>query len=534
MSLSVDVDGDVHDVGPAAPLRLPVFNDWFSPSSPTSTSPSASGAAAASIPSARAKMRWGLWSPNDAEWMQLVQDNYDKHHRLMGPVRGDGEPPLIPLKIHHIWLGSPLPEAFARLRESWLARHVGHSGQGRGQERSNGSSTPWEVRLWTDADINAFGLENRGAFDAAQNFGQKSDILRYEILLRHGGLYVDVDFLCLDSFDDLHRRYEFYAGVSNTGTFELNNGLIGCRPGHPIMRDIVNRIKDSCCCSQPSSTPPSHPHPPISSSSSVAAAAAAALSYGVGASGGVADAGGDGGGRGTTVGDPLSALMGALGEEGGGGGLLAGLLGGDDRASLRQAVEVEADSATETIVKTGPGVFTRAVMAWMVSSATGEDGATPPATTGDSGTSSTAEEDIFHSAGTAARDTARVPGSDVLGGGGGGSDGSGGATFGTSSFCSPNRRRADNNTTVTAAPAAAAAAAVATLAATPPAMILPPSYLYPVPNNAAAAKAGLLIGDGTESEVRERVGGYLSSESLAAHLWGRSWQQQQQQQLVKE
>lgn len=109
------------------------------------------------------------------------------HHSSFHPaplsyVRcADGEPPLIPLKIHHIWLGSPLPEAFARLRESWLARHVGHSGQGRGQERGNGSSTPWEVRLWTDADINAFGLENRGAFDAAQNFGQKSDILRYEV-----------------------------------------------------------------------------------------------------------------------------------------------------------------------------------------------------------------------------------------------------------------------------------------------------------------------------------------------------------------
>lgn len=85
MSLSVDVDGGARDGPPAAPLR-PEFNDCFS-SSPTSTSPSASGAAAALIPSARAKMRWGLWSPNDAEWMQLVQDNYNKLHRLAGPVR---------------------------------------------------------------------------------------------------------------------------------------------------------------------------------------------------------------------------------------------------------------------------------------------------------------------------------------------------------------------------------------------------------------------------------------------------------------
>lgn len=49
----------------------------------------------------------------------------------------------------------------------------------------------------------------------------------FQILLRYGGLYVDVDFLCLGAFDDLHRRYEMYTGMSNTGTFELNNGLVG-------------------------------------------------------------------------------------------------------------------------------------------------------------------------------------------------------------------------------------------------------------------------------------------------------------------
>lgn len=55
-------------------------------------------------------------------------------------------------------------------------------------------------------------------------------------------------------------------------------------------------------------------------------------------------------------------------------------------------------------------------------------------------------------------------------------------------------------------------------------MILPPSYLYPIPNNAAAAKDGRLVGDGVESGVRERAGNFFSPESLAAHLWGRSWQ----------
>lgn len=52
-------------------------------------------------------------------------------------------------------------------------------------------------------------------------------------------------------------------------------------------------------------------------------------------------------------------------------------------------------------------------------------------------------------------------------------------------------------------------------------MLLPPSYLYPVPNNAE----GDLIGDGREDGVRDRAGHFFSVESLAAHLWGRSWQQ---------
>lgn len=55
-------------------------------------------------------------------------------------------------------------------------------------------------------------------------------------------------------------------------------------------------------------------------------------------------------------------------------------------------------------------------------------------------------------------------------------------------------------------------------------MVLPPSYLYPIPNNAVGATEGSLIGDGMESGVHERAGEFFAAESLAAHLWGRSWQ----------
>lgn len=42
----------------------------------------------------------------------------------------------------------------------------------------------WKHRLWTEDEVHqAFphGLRNQVAFDEAKNYGQKSDILRYEV-----------------------------------------------------------------------------------------------------------------------------------------------------------------------------------------------------------------------------------------------------------------------------------------------------------------------------------------------------------------
>ena len=66
------------------------------------------------------------------------------------------------------------PEKHKAFRETWMQNHPG-----------------WEFRLWTDADIEAFGLTNKRLYDETPNYGAKSDIARYEILYRIGGLYVD-------------------------------------------------------------------------------------------------------------------------------------------------------------------------------------------------------------------------------------------------------------------------------------------------------------------------------------------------------
>lgn len=135
------------------------------------------------------------------------------------------EHPRIPKIIHQIWLGSPYPEKYKALRDTWLAHNPG-----------------WKYKLWTEPEIEALKLVNKKQYEKAKNYGERSDIARYEILYRFGGLYVDTDFECLRSFDVFHHCFDFYAGLGFGPEFELYNGLIGSAAGHPVLKCAIERI----------------------------------------------------------------------------------------------------------------------------------------------------------------------------------------------------------------------------------------------------------------------------------------------------
>ncbi len=132
---------------------------------------------------------------------------------------------IIPPIIHQIWVGPKSRERFEKLRASWMLKHPG-----------------WLYMLWTDEELKKLKLINQAYYDRARNYGEKADILRYEVVYLFGGVYADVDTECLMPFDLLHRCYEFYAGLCNAGSF--NNALIGSVAGHPILKHVIETIKD--------------------------------------------------------------------------------------------------------------------------------------------------------------------------------------------------------------------------------------------------------------------------------------------------
>lgn len=132
--------------------------------------------------------------------------------------------------IHQIWLGSPFPDKYKKFQESWITNHP-----------------DWQYKLWTDKEVKDIVLENRELYNKARNYGEKSDILRYEILYKFGGLYIDTDFECLKPLDILHYYYDFYIGIQplDTSIVQLGIGLIGAKAGHPILKEAINALKTS-------------------------------------------------------------------------------------------------------------------------------------------------------------------------------------------------------------------------------------------------------------------------------------------------
>src|SRR3954470_1157481 len=132
---------------------------------------------------------------------------------------------LIPRIIHRIWLGDDaMPSDFEAFGETWAQNHP-----------------RWEMRLWRPSELPQ--LRNQELFDRATSFAQKSDIARYELLLRYGGIYVDTDFECLRSFGDLLDGVEAFIGTEDGK--HLTNALMGAVPGHPLFETIINAIPAS-------------------------------------------------------------------------------------------------------------------------------------------------------------------------------------------------------------------------------------------------------------------------------------------------
>lgn len=187
--------------------------------------------------------RWRyVQTKEDLAHLALFSDIYEQKKELLSR---EGRSYHIPPVLHFIWLGPlPFPRASVENVRMWMAKHP-----------------EWSVYFWTDRQRPAPypGMQQRlvkdfcflklkDCYNASDNFGEKSDLLRYEILYQEGGVYVDHDVQCFKAFDGLNQSYTFYCGIDMPYTSSLpscvfpTNNLIGIAPRHPILEECIASI----------------------------------------------------------------------------------------------------------------------------------------------------------------------------------------------------------------------------------------------------------------------------------------------------
>lgn len=154
----------------------------------------------------------------------------------------------IPQIIHQIWSEKrePLPECFRILGDTWKRDYP-----------------DWQHILWNDNTMKEFvslhypqylNIYNSFPYDV-----QRWDAVRYLILEKMGGMYVDTDYesimpmdeilfgktCCFAEEPELHRK-------SVNKSFAFNNALMACIPNHPFIRKVIETVYSEEMLSFPS------------------------------------------------------------------------------------------------------------------------------------------------------------------------------------------------------------------------------------------------------------------------------------------
>jgi inositol phosphorylceramide mannosyltransferase catalytic subunit len=144
----------------------------------------------------------------------------------------------IPRIIHQTWKDESIPAPMQKLVASWKWNHPG-----------------WEYRLWTDTQnrefIKTYYPDFMERYDSYPYHIQRVDAVRYFILYTFGGLYVDLDFECFHSLEQLLSEHECLFGLEPQEHHEIHNrdhiignALMATVPRHSFFRAIIDDLAD--------------------------------------------------------------------------------------------------------------------------------------------------------------------------------------------------------------------------------------------------------------------------------------------------
>jgi hypothetical protein len=135
----------------------------------------------------------------------------------------------IPKIIHQMWIGPIKPPLI--LMNSWKEKNP-----------------DFEYIYWNEDEIikREMNFKCLKQINEIQQYCGKCDIMRWEILYKYGGIFVDADTICIEPFDDYFMCKQAFATYENESQRKglVANSTMGFIPKHPLCRDIIEWIAD--------------------------------------------------------------------------------------------------------------------------------------------------------------------------------------------------------------------------------------------------------------------------------------------------
>jgi len=144
----------------------------------------------------------------------------------------------IPRIIHQTWKSEEIPPAFKIFQHSWQSNHP-----------------LWLHMLWTD-EMNREFIESNyphflSIYDGYATNIQRVDAARYFILYHYGGVYVDLDFLCLRNIEPilegescvLGREPDEHCKIHKKKII-VSNAFIASTPRHDFISALCGEVSN--------------------------------------------------------------------------------------------------------------------------------------------------------------------------------------------------------------------------------------------------------------------------------------------------
>jgi len=133
----------------------------------------------------------------------------------------DYKEPVIPKKIHYIWLGKKeLPYNLKMCIKSWKR-----------------FCPDYEIIRWDESNYDFYSVPYMREAMENNAFGFAPDYARLDIIYKYGGFYLDTDVEMIRPLDDL-RYQDAFCGVETWQTVNAG-GCFGAVPGNDMVHDMI-------------------------------------------------------------------------------------------------------------------------------------------------------------------------------------------------------------------------------------------------------------------------------------------------------